>query len=81
MAESLVDLLTWLGMGGLAGAMTALVVASRRFAARLTALREVLESSLRDPRRADLGELIDQIKLTEAELKTLSGILKRVVAR
>jgi hypothetical protein len=44
-------------------------------------LREVLESSLRDPRRADLGELIDQIKLTEAELKTLSGILKRVVAR
>jgi hypothetical protein len=76
MAESLADLLTWLGLGGLVGAAAALKSASKRFASRLAALRESLEASLRDPRRADIPGLIDEIRLAEAELRSGGGILR-----
>jgi hypothetical protein len=79
--ESLAELLTWLGLGGLAGSIMAVAVAARRFAERLASLRESLESALRDPRRADLGGLIDEIKLAEADLKSLTGVLRRLVVR
>ncbi|MGE0000693.1 MAG: hypothetical protein AB7F50_02040 [Fimbriimonadaceae bacterium] len=73
--ESWLSLATALGLGGSLGALFGLVVAGKKFAARLRALIASLEKALLDMRRADLNALRDEMVLVEQEARRLFGLL------
>lgn len=73
--ESWLSLATALGLGGSLGALVGLLVAGKKFAARLRALIASLEMALLDMRRADLNSLRDEMILVEQDARRLFGLL------
>ena len=75
---SLVELAGWLGLSGIVGALTALMGAGKRFGAHLSEFAETIDAVLKDPRRADLSALAAKARELEADVKSLSGLLRRL---
>ncbi|MBS1721792.1 MAG: hypothetical protein JSS66_02165 [Armatimonadetes bacterium] len=76
--ENLAEILTLIGMGGLAGAVAGAMVAGKRLASHLADFATTVEQVLKDPRHADLSAVVKQARTVEQDLKSLLGVLKQV---
>lgn len=75
---SLVEIAGWLGLSGVIGALTALMTAGKRFAGHLSEFAATIDAVLKDPRRADLAALAAKARELEADVKSVTGLLRRL---
>lgn len=78
---NLVELASILGLGGLIGALIALIAAGKTFADHLAKLAGTIDKVLKDPRNSDLATLAIEARIVEKDARNLLGLLKQIFKR
>ncbi len=81
MAANLAELGALFGIGGLLGLLAGAMTVGQRFANHLSQLAATIDAVLKDPRRADLGVLVQEIKIVESDARTLMGLIKQIIKK